>query len=184
MKFESNKSGGGGPKGDQYIKLKDEDTVQGVFAGEPYQFNQHWRPGSSPQLCDGGECCAGGEKASFRFRINLLTKVNGKVEARVFEQGWTVWKMLEALNKKVDLERYAVDISRSGSGKDDTTYTIFPLPDGKIDDAAAAKLKEIPLIVLEHNVFETEKDVTNDEPPAFDDDGKEPVFHGEDDLGF
>lgn len=130
------------------IKLKSGESIKGVFMGDTYEFKQHWKD-SKPSLCPGEtECsrCASGEKASFRFQLNLIVKENDTYVAKVFEQGWKVFLDLKALHEGgYDLEKYLVKITRNGSTMNDTTYSIVPVPNGLL---TAAQLKEIASVKL------------------------------------
>src|SRR5258706_16459552 len=83
------------------LKLKDKDTIRGVFRGEIYDFRQHWE-GNKSFPCPGKtQCdkCAKGDKSSFRFKVNFIIKENGMYIAKVWDQGWTVYQLLKALHE-------------------------------------------------------------------------------------
>ena len=80
------------------IRLKDGDSITGVFRGEPVEYNQHYVGGDYIE-CTRGECCAGG-KSQFRFRLNICKSNDaGVVEAQIFENGWKMYEQLEALQQ-------------------------------------------------------------------------------------
>ncbi len=130
------------------VKLKSGESIKGVFMGDTHEFKQHWKDGK-PSLCPGEtdcEKCANGDKAKFRFSLNLIIKENGTYVAKVFEQGWKVFLDLKALHEGgYHLEQYLMKITRNGSTMNDTTYSIVPVPDGKL---TAAQLKEVAAVKL------------------------------------
>src|SRR6185312_16723655 len=125
MQFKADEPSGLG--GQFFIKLKDKESIVGVFRGDPYDFKQHWMQNGS-QICPGAGCneCIKGMKPSFRFRLNFVTNEHGKYVARVFEQGRAVYGQLASLNNSgYPLEKTVVKITRTGNDKA-TTYTILP----------------------------------------------------------
>lgn len=133
------------------IKLKAGESIKGVFMGEVHEFRQHWAD-NKPTLCPGqNDCskCANGEKPSFRFQINLVVKENDAYVAKVWEQGWTVFLALKSLHEGgYDLEKYLMKISRTGSTKNDTVYSIVPVPNGLLTPAQLKEIAQVKLIQL------------------------------------
>lgn len=120
-----------------YIKLKDKESVVGVFYGDPKEYYQHWVSGKS-SLCKGRECpeCAQKIPASFRFSVGFITKEKNKdgVEEftkKIFQQGKEVYRQMFNLSQDYDLNNWVVRITRSGSTQQDTSYAITPLPKGE-----------------------------------------------------
>jgi hypothetical protein len=149
MKFRS----GGEKKSDSkvFIRLKDGEKVNGVFRGDPYEYYLHWIENKSVE-CAGKESCIhcwAGDKARFRFKLNLICKVDGVWIARILEQGWSVYEALRDLHENgYDLEQTAVSISRSGEGTS-TKYTVLPLPNnGGLKPADFAAVHKVPLNAL------------------------------------
>lgn len=103
-----------------FVKLKDGEEIIGVFKGMPHEFGLIWETKKHVPV--------GTEKSTFRFRINFIVKEGASYVPKVFEQGITVYNMLKELHQSYPLPETAVKIKRSGSTKDDTTYTILPLP--------------------------------------------------------
>lgn len=128
MKFKA--SGGGGSSIANLIKLKAGESVVGVLRGEPYEFEHAFKEG---------------DKAKFRFRLNMVTKVNGAMTAMVLEGGWKLYQGLRTLSEAGwDLETSFVKISRQGSGMNDTTYTAAVIPQAPTSDALQ-QVAKIPL---------------------------------------
>ncbi len=125
MRFKDEKdipSGGG----DKFVKLKDGESIAGVFMGDPYEFSVLWSSGKSSVVEDGTP------NAKFRFRVNFITKDAKGYVAKLFEQGPAVYKRLIKLNEDFQgLENVVVKITRHGSGMNDTEYTIDPVMDPK-----------------------------------------------------
>lgn len=133
MKFRAKKPEGEG--GATFLKLKDGESVKGVFRGDPFDFESHWKNGSVPCPGAGCEFCAQGEAPAFRFRINLVVKENGAYTAKLWEQGWRVYEALQGLDVSgYDLEKTAVQVTRRGSDKNNTTYSILPIPNAELSE--------------------------------------------------
>lgn len=132
------------------IKLSDGQSVKGVFRGEPYDFYKHWIGGRTvvcPGRDKGCEHCKAGEKFSFRFTINFVTKEGDQFVAKVFEGGRPTYLDLAELSREYDLKTHIVKIGRKGSGAD-TRYTIIPQADGKLQPAALQKIEAVKLVDL------------------------------------
>ena len=131
------------------LKLKDGEFYVGVFRGEPSTFYQHW-VGNHSDLCtrnDEGGCehCRNGDKGSYRFRVNIIGNEGGDLVARVFEGGAKVYDQLVGLGQEYDLANHRVKISRSGSDKSNTTYSIVPAKDGLLSKELAEKYSRVTL---------------------------------------
>lgn len=158
-----------------YIRLKDGENVTGVFAGDIYEFAKHWVNNRS-EVCKGDSCplCkSSGKRGSFRFRINLIVRgSSGAYEAKIFEQGWKVYKNLRDLNEEYPLEHTIVKITRQGSQMNDTTYSVLPVKDGLVKPPQAALIKAVQLIDLRH----VDEKAESPAPPQ----EAEPLFNEED----
>lgn len=150
-----------------YLKLKSGESAKGVFRGEPFDFRQHWHNNRSA-VCTGTDCilCAEGNNSSFRFRINFVTNENGTYTAKVFEQGGKTYDALRSLHESdYDLERTVIKITRSGS-RNDTTYSVVPVPRGDVTDEMEKKISEVKLndLVKSQNAGDV-SDVDNEDVP-------------------
>lgn len=166
--------GSDGLSSKDFVRLKDKESVQGVFRGNPFDFRQHWI-GAKSSPCQGGDCkyCKEGNKPSFRFRMNFLVNENNNWVAKIFEQGFTVYQTLSALNRDdYDLEKYVVKITRNGTGQN-TTYSIIPKPNGHITTETESKLALIKLHDLQNFIG-------NQEQPPMPETPSGPVFEEED----
>lgn len=151
--------------GGTFLKLKDGESITGVFRGDIYEFFERWdgkkRTVVNPK--DAG--------AKFRFRINFVVFENGQPVSKIFEQGKAVYFSLGDLNETCDLDKTKVRIARRGSGPMDTEYSI--LPDMKT-----------PLTPMQLNQIENTElqplEIKDGRPPLDD----SPMPEGDDDIPF
>jgi hypothetical protein len=145
------------PKGlgkDNFVKLGDGQEIMGVFRGTPHTFRQHWINNQSTE-CIGAECplCkaeqskAEPRKPSFRFRINLITTVDGKYVPKIFEGGGELYDDLVDLDKKFNLAATPVSIMRRGLKKD-TRYSIIPRADKPVTKEMEELISQVKLLPL------------------------------------
>lgn len=138
-----------GSGGNLFVKMKSGDKINGVFKGDPQIFRIHWIGGRS-SLCGGkNQCehCAAGDKAKFRFKLNLVSKIDGVWTAQIYEGGYQTYQELKALHEGgYDLEQTPVTISRTGEGTE-TKYKVIPLPP-KNTAITPNDLKSIDLVPL------------------------------------
>lgn len=134
-----------------FVRLKANESIVGVFRGEPYEFKTHWLNGAS-EKCIGDACalCKDRIKPTFRFRLNFITKDSaGSYTAKIFEQGWNVYRALADLTSAGhDLEKNVVKITRYGSGKNDTSYSVVPTPNGQVSEPLEKTLSQVKLYDL------------------------------------
>lgn len=152
-----------------YLRLQDKESIRGVFRGDPYLFRTHW-VGKKSSVCVGEkDCqhCKAGIKSGFRFRINFVVKEGETYTPKIWEQGWTVYTQLKGLHESdYNLEKTLVRISRTGSGMNDTSYTVLPLPNGAISDETNQKIvKEVTLHEL--NLFNNPDEQSQPEESKF-----------------
>lgn len=159
MKFRDDvpEAGGGG----QFLKLKDKESVYGVFLGELYEFFTVWKDGKSQVASETTP------KSAFRFRINFVVKEGNEYVAKIFENGATVYHDMKGLHEEYDLEKIVVKMTRNGAGLD-TTYSLVPI----LKIPVSAEVKKVALQALEHN-----------EPPAKKSDGT-PMPTADDEIPF
>ena len=127
---------------ENFLKLGDGEEVTGIFRGEIYRLKKHWSASRSIECIGFGcpVCPAEAESnakekdekkhrfAMFRFRVNFVTTINGQWVAKIFEGGGELYDTLTNLDKKFDVTKTVVDISRQGM-KQNTKYQITPRPD-------------------------------------------------------
>ncbi len=99
-----------------FIRLKDGDSVEGVFRGQPHTFYQSFG--------DRAEYDKWAEGRSFKFKINFVVNEAGHLNVKIFQGGATIRDAI--LDAK---EEYGLDciykIKRTGSTKEDTRYAVL-----------------------------------------------------------
>lgn len=104
-----------------FVRLKDGQSVQGVFAGEPVQFYHKFSDKAFYRDYVKG--------AGYRFRINFVTKdQDGKMVAKVFEGGRRIADAIMELKNEIGLEKVFL-IKRQGSEMNNTSYSLIPKSD-------------------------------------------------------
>lgn len=135
---------------ENFLTLNDKEEVTGLFRGELYTYKRHWLDNRS-QECSGKECLickAEPEKfPSFRFRINFVTTRDGQWIAKIFEGGGETYDLLTGLDKKFDLTKTVIDITRRGL-KQNTKYDITPRLDQPVTKEVETKVKAVTLLAL------------------------------------
>lgn len=159
------------PKGlgrESYLSLGDGEEVTGIFRGDIYTFKKHWSQTRSVECAGEGcsTCKAEAERNAleedpkkrkfpgFRFRINFVTSRDGKWVAKIFEGGGELYDTLTTLDKKFDLTKTVIDITRQGL-KQNTKYQITPRPDQPITKEMEARIKTVELLPLSQKVEES-----------------------------
>jgi hypothetical protein len=145
------------PKGlgsENFLKLNDQEEVTGLFRGELYTFKRHWVRGNGKERgeeCTGPNCpfCLADSEnyPSFRFRVNFVTTKDGQWVAKIFEGGGELYDLLSSLDKKFDLSKTVVDITRRGL-KQSTKYDITPRLDQPVTKEFEARIKSVVLVPL------------------------------------
>lgn len=169
MHFNESPAEGAG----EFLKITPETPVEGYFAGMPVTFYSHFKDGKGVVCDKDGQCllCAQGEKSKFRFRVNFLTKENGGVAAKIWEQGARVYNQLKALNAELhqeqrSLEDAKIKITRVGTDKN-TSYSFFPK--GVMTDDVKKVLSKVTLHDLQKTLAKTKTtEVTPSQPDADD----------------
>lgn len=128
-----------------FLKLKDKESISGIFMGNLYEFFILWENKKSREVAEGTP------DAKFRFRINFVSKEGAVYVPKIFEQGSIVYRQLAELHEEYDLEKTVIKITRNGMGTD-TTYSLLPLLKQVITKEVADHLKEIDLLPLEGKV--------------------------------
>lgn len=120
-----------------YLKLKDGESVTGILAGELYSYFQTGF-GPTAKIVGPGE-------GKERFRANFVVKEGDKYVAKVWEFGPKIYDILSALSENGwDLNNTLLTISRSGTTKENTKYTVTPSPKSPTQQA----MKEIERLEL------------------------------------
>lgn len=149
MKFPVVSASASGGSAREFVKLKDGESIKGVFLGEPFIYRQHWLEGRS-QVCTASACgsCAEGEKPTFRFRLNFAVEDQGAWGVKILEQGWGFFNDLRALNDEYPLEKHVIKITRMGTGTD-TRYQLMPAANSLLSGATLATVARLTLHELD-----------------------------------
>lgn len=142
MKFKSQEElpvTGNGSK--NFLKLKDKESVQGIFRGDLHEFFVLWEGQKSKVVPEGTP------GAKFRFRINFVIKEGSGYVVKIFEQGLTVYNQLAELHNEYELDTIVVKITRNGTGTD-TTYSVLPLLKQAIPKETIKYLDSMELLPL------------------------------------
>lgn len=142
-----------------YLKVEDGKSIQGVFRGEVHEFYQSWPQGGQKMIFD--VPTAG---ASARFKINFVCQDDGKLQAKVWEFGVSVYNQLAELSENFDLEKTKVKITRRGTGKN-TQWMIIPL--GPAEAKGLKLIEAVPLNVLNGQQSAPSQENKADEEPPF-----------------
>ncbi len=132
--------------GGMFVKLGDGESIEGVFRGEPHTFYSVFKdPTEHEEWAEG---------RSFKFKVNfavfnLETKA---YEMKVFQGGSTLSDMLVDMKEEYGLDQL-FKIKRTGSGKEDTRYSI--LPKGALSPEQLATINALPLHKFEKKVDES-----------------------------
>lgn len=142
MKFTRREvvSSGGG---DLFVKIKDGESVVGIFRGEVYEFYSKWE-GRKGSIVDKSD-----PDGKPRFRVNFVTTDAGQWVAKIFEFGIMVYNQLADINEDAELPSTLVKVTRRGTGTD-TTYSVIPSLKQALTTADWAAIQALPLKSLEH----------------------------------
>lgn len=144
-----------------FLKLKDGESVTGVFRGEVYEFRSKWENGKS-KLVDEKD-----PEGKTRFRLNFVMREGDKFVPKIWEFGVSVYNQLADINEEYDLTQTKVKLTRRGTGTD-TTYSILPLLKEPIPPKVMKEIEDVILNVLEHKDQPGKKiNVWDDEDPGF-----------------
>jgi hypothetical protein len=140
-----------------FVKLKEGESIVGVFRGEPYVFYRTF----GEQV----EHDTWAEGRAFRFRINFITKDGEEYKARIFENGSKVRDILMSCNEEYGLDA-VYKIVRKGVGTD-TTYNI--LFQSKLLAEQIQKMDALPLEVLRFGGAKRSQSIPEDDIPPHTD---------------
>lgn len=132
MEFPKRSNGGGSDGPSNYLRIKDGESVTGILRGELYKYYQTGF-GPTAQVVGPGE-------GKERFKANFVVKEDEKFVAKLWEFGPKIYDMLAALHESGwKLDNTLLTISRVGSTKENTKYTVSPMK----KEPTAAAMKEI-----------------------------------------
>lgn len=105
-----------------FLRLKDKETVRGVFVGDVHHFYTKWKNGKSLP-CDEKD-----PEGNPRFKCNFVyhDETQGQLVVKVWEFAYAVFEILKGINEDYPLEKTKLKITRNGTGTN-TTYMVLPL---------------------------------------------------------
>lgn len=122
-----------------YLKLTDGESATGVFMGEIHDFFQLWVKDSTGKKVS-KEVPEGTADAKFRFKVNFVTKEDGKYVPKIFESGADNYRRLKTIHEKFGaLPDTLVEITRHGTELN-TKYDLMPLKGAVSPEAKQTKL--------------------------------------------
>jgi hypothetical protein len=139
MNFRKDLPESGGSK--NFLKLKDKESISGIFRGDLFEFYVLWENGRSKVVSEDTP------EAKFRFKVNFVVKEGSVYVPKIFEQGAMVYRQLAELHDEYDLENTVVKLTRNGTGTE-TTYSLLPLLKQTITKETLALLESIELLPL------------------------------------
>jgi hypothetical protein len=162
----------GGATG-MFLRFAPGETKRLVLAGEISECYKKWVGGK------GIECAPDDPEAGLRFKVNAIVDEDGALVAKVWEFGITIYRDLAAVHSEYPLTETKIKVTREGSTKDDTTYTILPLLNAKdkLNDKQLEKIAAIQLHDLEPvKPLKATERLKNHAPGAEDDGGSDIPF--------
>jgi hypothetical protein len=147
---------GKGQGAKNFIKLKDGESVVGVFRGEPYVFYRVFQENT--------EYDSWAEGRNFRFRINFVVNDGTDYSSKIFEGGSRLRDELISCSDEYGLDS-VYKITRKGTGKEGTSYKI--LFQSKLTGKALEKIKAVSLEVLRKGGKKVAQVLDDQEPPPF-----------------
>lgn len=141
--------------GDLFISLKDGDSIEGVFRGEPYVFYKKFKDPTDKKEYEAWE-----NGRSFNFRINFLEIKDGTFTPRIFTGGARARDPLAAVKEEYGLN-CVFKIKRSGLNES-TRYDI--LFKRALDDGQMRQINDFPLKHLTKQTKEVGKYEETHEP--------------------
>jgi hypothetical protein len=129
--------------GGTFLKIEAGQEVVGVLRGEVKCEYVLWENKKKTVV----EPNTPGARFSFKVNFVVINKDGTVGEAKLWEQGAKIYKSLKELSADYSLEETVIKVKRTGSGMNDTVYSIIPLPkkpsDKTIAALAAAKLQPL-----------------------------------------
>ena len=137
----------GGGESVEFVKTPVGTTKMRLLNTEPKAIWKHWIPSANSGkgmsvVCAGKDCCpvckanaeaeAQGLKKKYNitraFAMNALVNVNGENKIQILEKSASFFASLFTLKEQMgELINYEINVSRTGSGMNDTKYTVLPV---------------------------------------------------------
>lgn len=150
-------------KSDLYIKIKDGQSLTFTPRGEIYEFYSVF--GTR------GEVARGTPGAKLRYKMNVVMSDDGgkTFRAMIYEFGKSIYTQLYDISEVCEVTSTKLRLSRRGSSKEDTEYTLLPMMKEPLTPGMISRIEEVELHILDRG--------TQPEPPPVLD---EPMPSGED----
>lgn len=133
---------GSGSNG-KFIKLASDESITGILMGDHVEFYKIFKDPKDYPIND-----APPEGGKFRFKINMIVTEDKAYVAKILEGGAQIFNAISDLQDAgYNLEETVVKLSRKGSGKDNTKYSLVTTPI-KLTDVQIANIKKVPLNLL------------------------------------
>lgn len=131
-------------KSDNYLKVKSGDSFVVCCRGQDLTYDFLWDDTKKRSVW----VDQGTPHARFGFRINVVLRDSFQV--KILDKGISVYKRLQAIQKAGHpMDRTWLMLSREGSGKNDTEYTVEVLgPNNQMTEEEFAKLEGLKLFDL------------------------------------
>ena len=148
-----------------YLKLKDGESVTGILRGDLYKYYETGF-GPTAKIVGPGE---GAEK----YRANFIVKEGAQYVAKVWNFGGKIYDTLSALEESGwDLDHTLLTVSRVGTTKENTKYTVTPVKQ-EPSPSALKEIEKLELNTLTPKPFQNEiqKPAVKNYAPGSDDEG-------------
>lgn len=135
--------------GGKYIKLKDKESIELVFMGEPYVYKQAFDKATrksveyDPEQHDRNDDVEVSTRFSFDVAVVRPTNTGGYTvdpDLKKFEVGVSVFRQILALHTKKRLSKSSFEVTRNGEGMQ-TKYSI--MQERSVDEEFAAQLRAV-----------------------------------------
>lgn len=141
-------------KSDLYIKIKDGHSLTFTPRGEIHEFYSVF---GTP-----GEVLRGTPGAKLRYKMNVVMSDDGgkTFRVKIYEFGKSIYTQLYEISQVCDVTHTKLRLSRRGSTKEDTEYTLLPMIKEPLTTAMLQAIERVELNILDRG--------TQPEPPPFD----------------
>lgn len=145
MKFDhKDQPGNDKSKDGIFIQIKDGDAINLVFRGEIYSFYSVFGVK--------GEASPDDEGARQRFRANAIVWAGDTFKAKILEFGKSIYGQMEEISKVCEITETKCRLSRKGSTKDNTEYTLLPVIKDPLTAVQLDAISRIPLNILDRGI--------------------------------
>lgn len=157
-------------KGGQFIRLKAGDKVQVVFPVAPFAYRSVW-VGDHSEIYDPDK--HDGKRPSGRFAFPVFEPVPGKQEytPKIFDASGETYDAIKKCRGKYG-PKHLYEIERTGSGLNDTKYTV--LPERELKEEEIEYLRTLTPLDAEEITLHGGGDSDDDDPATAAPVGKDP----------